>query len=117
MVVDGSTGKGSGRGDPVLITAAQRSYDEQHRARVRKYVILMSIRIPALVIAAIVYSATGNPWVPLGIIALSIPLPWCAVLIANDSPAQKREDINTYRYGEGAHRPAIEPAQRNVIDG
>ncbi|MEO9221123.1 MAG: DUF3099 domain-containing protein [Mycobacteriaceae bacterium] len=117
MVIHRSQSKGSDRGDPVLITAAQRSYDEQHRDRVRKYVILMSIRIPALVIAAILYSATGNPWLPLGIIALSIPLPWCAVLIANDRPAQKPEDINTYRYGSGGDRPAIEPSRRNVIDG
>ncbi|MGZ4541843.1 MAG: DUF3099 domain-containing protein [Mycobacteriaceae bacterium] len=116
MAVRGSTGKSAERGDPVLITAAQHSYDEQHRARVRKYTILMAFRIPALVIAAIVYSATQNPWLPLIIIGLSVPLPWCAVLIANDSPPQKREDIDRYRYGDGAGRPAIEPPRRNVID-
>lgn len=117
MVADGSTGRGEERGEPVLITAARRSYDDEHRARVRRYAILMSIRIPALVIAAIVFSLTRSPWIALGIIALSIPLPWCAVLIANDRPAQKPEDINTYQYGSGSHRPEIEPVHRNVIDG
>ncbi len=117
MVVEGSTGRGAGRPDAVLITAAERSYDEQRRDRVRKYTIMMACRIPALVIGAIVYSATGNPWLPLAIIALSIPLPWMAVLIANDSPARKAEDINHYRYGDGAKAPAIEPARRDVIDG
>ncbi len=116
MAVEGSPAKGARQGEAVLITAAQRSYDEQHHDRVRKYTILMAIRIPALVIAAIVYSATQNPWIPLGIIVLSIPLPWMAVLIANDSPAKTREDTNRYRYGEGAKRPAIDPARRNVID-
>ncbi|MDQ2722935.1 MAG: DUF3099 domain-containing protein [Actinomycetota bacterium] len=116
MAVEGSTGKGAAHADTVLITAAQRSYDEQHHDRVRKYTILMAFRIPALVIAAIVYSATQSPWVPLGIIVLSIPLPWMAVLIANDSPARKREEINHYRYGDGAHRRAIEPSHRDVID-
>lgn len=101
----------------MLITAAQRSYDEQHRSRVRKYTILMAFRIPALVIGAVVYSATQSPWLPLIIIALSIPLPWMAVLIANDSPARKRSEIDHYRYGDGVDRPAIEPASRNVIDG
>jgi hypothetical protein len=116
MAVDGSTGKGAPHGDTVLITKAQRSYDEQHHDRVRKYTILMAFRIPALVIGAIIYSATQSPWLPLGIIVASIPLPWMAVLIANDSPARKREDINHYRYGDGAKRPAIEPPHRNVID-
>ena len=37
---------------PVLITGAQRSYDEEHRARVKKYSILLAFRIPALVLAA-----------------------------------------------------------------
>lgn len=115
---EGRDGKDRGdRGDTVLITAAQRSYDEQHHARVRKYTILMAFRIPALVIAAVVYSLTGNPWLPLAIIVASIPLPWMAVLIANDSPPQKAEDINHYRYGDASARPAIEPARRNVIDG
>ncbi len=116
MVAGGSTGRSAARGNTVLITAAQRSYDEQHRARVRKYTILMALRIPALVIAAIVYSATQSPWLPLGIIVASIPLPWMAVLIANDSPPQKREDINHYRYGTGTGRRAIAPSRHNVID-
>ena len=116
MAVEGSTGKGAAHADAVLITAAQRSYDEQHHDRVRKYTILMAFRIPALIIGAIVYSATQSPWLPLVIIAASIPLPWMAVLIANDSPARKREEINHYRYGDGVHRRAIEPARRDVID-
>lgn len=102
---------------PVLITEAQASYDEQHRARVKKYSILMAFRIPALVLAAIVYSATGTWWIPLLIIAASIPLPWMAVLIANDRPPRTAEEVNRYHYGDQPERTAIAPSQNNVIEG
>jgi hypothetical protein len=102
---------------PVLITEAQASYDEQHRARVKKYSILMAFRIPALVLAAIVYSATGTWWIPLLIVAASIPLPWMAVLIANDRPPRTAEEVNRYHYGDQPERPALAPSQQNVIEG
>lgn len=85
--------------DAVLITNAQQALDEQHRARVRRYLLLMAFRVPALVIAGIVFSATGNGWIALGIVALSIPLPWVAVLMANDRPARKRGEVPHYKYG------------------
>lgn len=101
----------------VLITEAQASYDVQHRARVRKYTILMAFRIPALVIATIVYSATMIWWVPLLIVVASIPLPWMAVLIANDRPPRTTEEVSRYEYGRTVSAPAIEPARRDVIEG
>ncbi|WP_232526861.1 DUF3099 domain-containing protein [Mycobacterium intracellulare] len=72
------------KGRPVLITAAEPSYEEQHRARVRKYLTLMAFRIPALILAALAYGAWHNGLISLAIVAVSIPLPWMAVLIAND---------------------------------
>jgi hypothetical protein len=80
-------------GRPVLITAAKPSYEVQHRARVRKYLTLMSFRIPALVLAAVAYGAWHNGLISLLILVASIPLPWMAVLIANDRPPR------------GAHEP------------
>ncbi len=62
------------KGRPVLITAAAPSYEEQHRARVRKYLTLMSIRIPALLLAALAYGAWHNGLISLAIVAASIPL-------------------------------------------
>lgn len=79
-------------GRPVLITRAALAYEEQHRARVRKYLTLMSFRIPALILAAVAYSIWENGLVSLGIVALSIPLPWMAVLIANDRPPRRAEE-------------------------
>ena len=103
---------------PVLITGAQRSYDEEHRARVKKYSLLMAFRIPALVIAAIVYSETGSWWIPLVIIAASIPLPWMAVLIANDKEPLPDAKFRTYRYGAATTQPVLEaPSQHMIVDG
>lgn len=123
MAVESATPRGSTtRKSPyheetVLITEAQASYDVQHRARVRKYTILMAFRIPALILATVVYSATMVWWLPLIIVAASIPLPWMAVLIANDRPPRSAEEVNRYRYSDRPAPPAIAPSQRNVIDG
>ena len=46
-------------GRPILITRAAPAYEEQHRARVRKYLTLMSFRVPALILAA-----ADDPFVP-----------------------------------------------------
>jgi hypothetical protein len=75
-------------GKPVLITAAAPSYEEEHRARVRKYLTLMAFRIPALILAAVAYGAWHNGLISLLIVAVSVPLPWMAVLIANDRPGR-----------------------------
>lgn len=103
--------------DTVLITEAQASYDAQHAARVRKYSILMAFRIPALVLAAIVYSLTMIWWLPLLIVAASIPLPWMAVLIANDRPPRRGEEVNRYEYGSRSDAPALTRGHGNVIEG
>ncbi len=102
--------------NPVLITNAAQSFDEQHRARVRKYSIMMGIRIPALVLAAVVYSEWGTAWLSLLIIGASIPLPWMAVLIANDRPPRRADEPRRYD-----HTPvsptAIESPNHRTIDG
>lgn len=74
------------KGRPVLITAAAPSYEVEHRTRVRKYLTLMAFRVPALILAAIAYGAWHNGLISLLIVAASVPLPWMAVLIANDRP-------------------------------
>ena len=97
-----------GKGRPVLITAAAQSYDEQHRARVRKYMTLMAFRIPALLLAALAYGTWHNGMICLAIVAGSIPLPWMAVLIANDRPPRKPDEPR--RFDAADHVTAIAPA-------
>jgi len=102
----------SGAEPPVLITEAAVSYEDQHRARRRKYAIMMSMRIPLLIAAAACYQIW---WLSLTLILVSIPLPWMAVLIANDRPARKREKVNRYRPAGDAK--AVEDREHVVIDG
>ena len=97
--------KGSDRDDtPVLITGAAPSYAEQARARKRKYMIMMGLRVPCLVLACVFIHIW---WLALLFLVLSIPLPWVAVLIANDRPPRKQEEINRYN-AEKAARRALE---------
>jgi hypothetical protein len=85
----GPTGS-SRKAQPALITAAEPSYDDQLRSRRIRYSIMMGLRIPCLIIAALLYQ---TPWLAITVAAISIPLPWMAVLIANDRPAQKRRPV------------------------
>ncbi|WP_082518553.1 MULTISPECIES: DUF3099 domain-containing protein [unclassified Rhodococcus (in: high G+C Gram-positive bacteria)] len=101
--------------DAVLITEARTSVEEQHRARVRKYLFIMSFRIPALVLAALAYSAWQNPWIAMAIVGASIPLPWMAVLIANDRPPRTSDEPS--RYGWSAtDSSALEARSHPVVD-
>ena len=102
-------------GRPVLITRAAPAYEEQHRARVRKYLTLMSFRVPALILAALAYSVWQNGLLSLAIIVASIPLPWMAVLIANDRPPRRAEEPR--RYESKRRIPLFPTAERPAIEG
>ncbi|PRX51246.1 Protein of unknown function (DUF3099) [Prauserella shujinwangii] len=95
---------------PVLITEAAPSYDDQQAARKRKYVLMMGMRFPCLVLAGVFYHTW---WLALAFLVLSVPLPWIAVLIANDRPPRKREEVNRYQ----RQPTAIESREHRVIDG
>lgn len=97
---------------PVLITAAEPSYAEQYSARRRKYAILMSARIPCLVLAGVFYQTW---WLALGFLALSVPLPWMAVLIANDRSPRKAEQVN--RFQRDLRGRELESRDHTVIEG
>ncbi|AKS34730.1 DUF3099 domain-containing protein [Mycolicibacterium goodii] len=99
---------------PVLITRAAPAYEEQHRQRVRKYLTLMAFRIPALILAAVAYNIWENGLISLAIVAVSIPLPWMAVLIANDRPPRKREEPRRYA-GGGEKIPLFPTAERPAL--
>ncbi|GAA4614257.1 DUF3099 domain-containing protein [Saccharopolyspora hordei] len=97
---------------PVLITEAQPSLDDQQAMRRRRYAIMMASRIPCLVMAAVVFQVWQLSWLALIILAISIPLPWMAVLIANDRPAKKTEKVNRFRRSHHA----LESREHQVIE-
>lgn len=101
-------------GRPVLITRAAPAYEEQHRQRVRKYLTLMSFRIPALILAAVAYSIWENGLISLAIVVASIPLPWMAVLIANDRPPRRAEEPR--RFEQNRRIPLFPTAERPALD-
>jgi hypothetical protein len=96
--------------EPVLITDAALSYEEELAVRKRRYKIMMGLRIPFMVLAAAFYQI---PWLAVTLLVLSIPLPWVAVLVANDRLPKKTEKTNSYR----PDRRQIEDREHPVIDG
>src|SRR6202030_1022819 len=102
-------------GRPVLITAAALPYEEEQRQRVRKYLTLMTIRIPALILAAVAYGTWHNGLISLLIVGASVPLPWIAVLIANDRPPRRAEEPR--RFDQPVRRTPLFPtAERPAIE-
>ncbi len=99
---------------PVLITEAQTSLEQQHRNRVRRYTILMGFRIPCLILAAVAYSMWENWVISLLIIGVSIPLPWIAVLVANDRPPRRKDEPS--RWDERRRQIALESGHHRAID-
>ncbi|MDY3128008.1 MAG: DUF3099 domain-containing protein [Corynebacterium sp.] len=76
---------GSGRGatQPAVITDAQESPAQERFRREKIYGFLMFLRVPSLLLTVwLIYAYQA--WVPAAIIsALTIPLPWLAVMFAN----------------------------------
>jgi hypothetical protein len=103
---------GSQDDTPILITAAKPSVDDQYSARKRKYLIMMGMRIPCLILAGLFYQTW---WLALTFVAISVPLPWIAVLIANDRPPRKSEQVNRYHVETVVKE--LEAREHPVIDG
>lgn len=76
-------------GDPVLITSARRSSDDEYDRRRKKYTIMMGCRIVALIVAGLCYHV--SIWIAVVCLVAGAILPWCAVLIANDNPPKSRQ--------------------------
>jgi Flp pilus assembly protein TadB len=84
---------GASRFEPVLITEAEPSQDDQHAARKKRYIITMGIRGVSLVLAAVTYQIV---WLMIIFAVLGTVLPWIAVVMANDRPPKKRLHVNRY---------------------
>jgi len=104
-------GTASRRAEPTLITAAEPSYEEQLSARRKRYIITMASRVPLLILATAFYQ---HLWIAIPLLLISIPLPWMAVLIANDRPARKRVKASpgVIDYGR-----ALPPGRREIVEG
>ncbi len=99
----------AGSPDSVLITDAARSYEDDLATRKRRYGVMMGMRVPFMILAVVFYD---TPWLAVTLLVLSVPLPWMAVLIANDRLPRKREKVNRYQ----ADRRSLEARAHPVID-
>jgi Flp pilus assembly protein TadB len=75
--------------DPVLITSARENSDDDYERRRVKYAVMMALRALAVIAAALTYRV--SIWLALGFVVAGMALPWCAVIIANDRPAKRRQ--------------------------
>jgi len=75
--------------EPVLITTAAESNADEYDRRRKKYAIMMALRAVCVIVAATTYRF--SIWLAMGFVVVGAVLPWCAVLIANDRPARKRQ--------------------------
>jgi Flp pilus assembly protein TadB len=69
---------------------------DERRARERRYLILMGIRVVAFIVA-IVFT-TG--WIRLIAVVLALVLPWAAVIVANAGPKRVKQDQPSLYPGE-----------------
>ncbi|MDT7597196.1 MAG: hypothetical protein QOJ06_2742 [Pseudonocardiales bacterium] len=77
----------------------------------------MSARIPCLILAGVFYQTW---WLALAFVVLSVPLPWMAVLVANDRAPRKSEQVN--RLGQDLQQGdfrgrELESGDHPIVDG
>lgn len=113
-----SPGKRFRRREAALITSAKRSPMENLRSRERAYLIMQGMRLPFvfLSIAAVMW---WHNWV-LAIIffAISIPLPWISVVVANDSnEVRDKRTRNVYKPAAARHAQIAATQQQELSAG
>ena len=73
---------------PVVITTAPESGDDEFDRRRKRYAIMMALRAVCVLGAALTYRFSLI--LALAFVVGGLVLPWCAVIIANDRPPRKR---------------------------
>lgn len=90
-----------------IITDAKSSRLQGWHHRRRLYAVLQLLRIPILALAALVMLLTHNAALAVCVAAVSLPLPWIAVLLANET-GQVDETTNK------VYKPALVREQRRA---
>jgi hypothetical protein len=83
--------------EPILVTTARQSPRDEQRARARRYLLTMGVRVICFVLA-IVLVALDVRWEIVALaVAASLVLPWVAVIVANGGPARRVENPSLYQ--------------------
>jgi hypothetical protein len=96
---------------PVLITTAPQSADDEYDRRRKRYAIMMAGRALAVIAAALTYKYSLVLAITF-IVAGGI-LPWSAVIMANDRPPKKDRGL---RYGVPNTERALPSRPHEVFD-
>lgn len=102
------------RDQPVLITSAPESNDDEFDRRRKRYAVMMTLRALCVLGAALTYQLSMA--LALLFVVGGVVLPWCAVLIANDRPPKKRRARVGYT-GGSAERALPPGGGDRVVDG
>ena len=73
--------------EPALITDAQFSLHDEQRVRKRVYTILMIVHLVGFTLAGLLAHVW---WLAIALIGVTGPLPWVAVVIANDRLSNRK---------------------------
>src|SRR6266536_2105897 len=101
--------------EPVLITTAPETPDDEYDRRRAKYAIMMGLRAVCVIAAATTYRL--SIWLALAFVVGGMVLPWCAVIIANDGPAKKRRRRIDYRHDLRSERALPPGDDGRTVDG
>jgi hypothetical protein len=99
--------------EPVLITEAELSRDEQLAQRKRRYAITMGIRAASVILAVCLLHVVPL-WLDLTLAFVGTFLPGFAVVMANDRPPKKKLQANHY---QASPDHILESRPHRVIDG
>jgi Flp pilus assembly protein TadB len=101
--------------EPILITTAPETPDDEYDRRRTKYAIMMTLRAVCVIAAATTYRV--SIWLALAFVVGGMVLPWCAVIIANDRPAKRRQNQLTYRHDLRRERSLPSGDDSRTVDG
>ena len=99
---------------PALITDAPESRDDEFDHRRKRYAIMMALRAVCVIAAAMTYRVSIV--LALAFVVAGMVLPWCAVIIANDRPAKRRQQL-TYRPDLRSERALPAGEDGRTVDG
>jgi len=100
---------------PVLITDAPESRDDEFDRRRKRYAIMMGTRALCVIAAAVTYQFS---WIlALALVVGGTVLPWCAVIIANDRPPKKARRMMQRHIGVPDEPALPPPADQRTIEG
>jgi len=109
--------------EPILITDASRSQDDQLQSRQVRYLVMMGIRVLCLVVGAtlvVVEAPMLWLWLPLCGVGM-ILVPWLAVILVNDRPPKDKHRL-AYRFrrraasGSAPRSLSAEERPHRIID-